>query len=70
MLSSFWDIGILRSELVSVYFWYTAHRGIAVFLTASFIPPSTEQNWERYKKENESLKVSCLWTEETKPTDD
>lgn len=41
---------------MSVYFWHTAHHGIAVFLTASSIPPSTAQNWECYRRENESLK--------------
>lgn len=53
-------LGILCSELVSVYFWYTAHHGIAVFLTASSIPLSTEQNRECYKREDESLKELAM----------
>lgn len=53
-------LGILHSELVSVYFWYAAHHSIAVFLTASSIPPSTEQNWECYKGEDESLKELAM----------
>lgn len=53
-------LGILHSELVSVYFWYTAHHGITVFLTASSIPPSAEQNWECYKRENECLKELAM----------
>lgn len=53
-------LGILHSELVSVYFWYAAHHSIAVFLTASSVPPSTEQNWECYKGEDESLKELAM----------
>lgn len=57
---SFWDITWYSSQGASVYFWHTAHHGIAVFLTASSIPQSTAQNWERYRRENESLKELAM----------